>query len=89
MSEENKEEQKRGERGEVGTGNPSTRLKARWRKEGKGQSLKEFVASLVKSDPEAQKWFDAKAGKFEASRSDKNIARIQVEKLASKSAKRK
>lgn len=89
MSEENKEEQKRGERGEVGTGTTSNRLKARWRKEGKGKSLKEFVASLVKSDPEAQKWFDAKAGKFEEPRSDKNVARIQLERQASKSAKRK
>lgn len=89
MSEEVKEEQKRGERGEVGTGSPSTRLKARWRKEGKGASLKEFATSIAKSDPEVQKWFDAKAGKFEEPRSEKNLARIQMEKQASKSAKRK
>lgn len=93
MSEENKEEQKRGERGELGTGSASTRLKSLWNKSGKkGESLKEFVARMIKEDNapasvDGQHWIDAKLGKFEEKRSEKNFARIALEKQASRSKK--
>lgn len=93
MSEEKIEEPKRGEKGETGTGTASTRLKSLWNKNGKKEeSLKEFVHRMIKesnapASVDSQRWFDAKAGKFEESRSEKNVARISLEKQASRSKK--
>jgi hypothetical protein len=94
MSEENKEEQKRGQKGETGIGSASTRLKSLWKKNAKSKEpLKEFVARMIKENNapasvDGQHWFDAKLGKFEEKRSDKNVARIQLEKQASKSSRK-
>jgi hypothetical protein len=95
MSEENKiEEPQRGSRGEVGAGTASTRLKSSWRKNGKpGETLKQFVCRMIKEGKnpaaaDAKHWQEAKLGKFEEKRSEKNVARIQLEKQASRSKKK-
>jgi len=92
MSEEQVQENQRGSRGEVGKGTPSTKIKALWKREGKSnEALKRFARRMIKEkkNTDAQMWFDCKAGKFDMERSEKNIARIQLERQASKSTKKK
>ena len=70
----------------VGKATVGQTLKNRWRKEGKGLSLKQFARKLVASgDSVAQEWFDRKHGLMDLDRSDKNKARIMQEKQAAKS----
>lgn len=93
MTEEKNEEQKRGAKGELGTGTASTRLKSLWRKNGKSkETLKEFAQRMIKENSapasvDATHWFEAKLGKFEEARSEKNVSRIAMEKQASRSKK--
>lgn len=93
MSEEKNEEKKRGEKGETGIGTASTRLKSLWRKNGKNkETLKEFAQRMIKENiapicTDAAHWFEAKLGKFEESRSEKNVSRIAMEKQASRTKK--
>jgi hypothetical protein len=69
---------------------PGLRLKARWRKEGRGMSLKKFARKLVsEGDQLAKDWLEVKSGALNDSRSDKNKQRISAEKQASKQASRK
>ncbi len=45
----------------VGQGTPGRQLKARWHKEGKGLSLKQFARKLAATgDVVAKTWFDNK-----------------------------
>lgn len=76
--------------GMVGTGTAGQQLKARWHKEGKSLSLKQFARKLVAAgDKMAQDWFDHKKGLLNQGRSDSTKARIASEKQASKAARRK
>jgi hypothetical protein len=53
-------------------------------------SLKQFARKLVASgDPIAKEWFEHKKGSENQARSDKNAARISLERTASKAARRK
>jgi hypothetical protein len=94
MSEEKQEEKKQNPRGELGTGTASTRLKALWEKDSKPkESLKGFVHRMIKegkapASVDGQHWLDAKLGKFEEKRSEKNVARIALERQASRSKKK-
>lgn len=65
-------------------------LKNRWRKEGKGLSLKQFARKLAASGEQiAKDWFDCKRGVNNQQRLDANIQRVAAEKQASKSVSRK
>lgn len=76
--------------GVVGTGTSGQQLKARWHKEGKGLSLKQFARKLVAAgDKLAQDWFDHKKGILNQGRTDTKRAKIAAEKQASKAARRK
>lgn len=67
----------------------SRSLKTRHTKEGNGLSLKEFARRLVREDNEhAKDWFANKAGLLNEERSDKNKARVSLEKSATKLSKR-
>lgn len=68
----------------------ATSLKNRFAKEGDGNmSLKQFARLLAKKgDQMAIDWFDNKAGACNESRSDKNKARVALERSATKSARR-
>jgi hypothetical protein len=55
-------------------------------------SLKAFARLLLKDETHGQvakDWFDHKAGSLNEKRSEKNVARIALEKQATKAAKRK
>src|SRR5574337_1311348 len=71
----------------------SRQLKKRWHNEGEGTSLREFVRALVDNQDEmsplVKEWFKHKKGSLNQKRSDKNIARIQLEKSATKLARSK
>lgn len=74
--------------GVVGTA--GQQLKARWHREGKGMSLKQFARKLVASgDKVAQDWFDHKKGSLNQSRTDANKTRVAAEKAATKANRRK
>lgn len=74
----------------VGQPSPGTTLKQRWHAEGNGKSLKQFARSLLASKDEAAKdWFDYKSGALNEVRSDKNKARVGLERQASKAARKK
>lgn len=74
----------------VGKSTVGLQLKNRWRKEGRGFSLKQFARKLVsEGDSLAQDWFDRKKGLNDQARSASNQQRIAAEKQASKSSSRK
>lgn len=74
---------------EIGTATAGKAIKHLWYKEGKGLSLKAFARKLVAEDNQTAKdWFEHKEGALNLSRSDKNRARVDVEKAATKSAKK-
>lgn len=81
-----------GNRGVVGTATPSSTLKKLWHlSQGKGPrlSLKRFARQLVKDGLQAAKdWFEIKTGVLNATRSDKNQARVSAERSATKLARK-
>lgn len=67
----------------------SASLKSRFAKEGKDMSLKQFARMLaVKGDQTAIDWFANKLGACNEARSDQNRKRVELERSATKSAKR-
>lgn len=61
-----------------------------WKKKPGSPSLRKFARSLVKEgDQQAKQWFANKSGKNNDTRSDKSLARISLERTATKSARRK
>lgn len=74
----------------VGKSTTGLQLKNRWRKEGRGFSLKQFARKLLaEGDLLAKDWFDRKKGLNDQVRSAANQQRILSEKQASKSSSRK
>lgn len=74
----------------VGQPSAGKEIKSRWQREGKGKSLRQFARGLIAAgDKTAQDWFDQKKGALNEKRTDKNQARINLEKQASKSARKK
>jgi hypothetical protein len=74
----------------VGKAAVGLQLKNRWRKEGRGFSLKQFARKLIASgDPLGQEWLDLKRGHSNQERNAANKQRVAAEKQASKSSKRK
>lgn len=97
MSEEVKEEavqaptKTKGPKGELGVATAAKIIKKRWHSEqtGKRLSLRAFARKLVaEGDQVAKDWFAHKAGSLNQARSEKNVARIQLEKSATKLAKK-
>ena len=88
-SEDKVVEKKQNDRGIVGKGTFSVRLKSLHAKYGRGLSLKTFVNDQAKDgNPDAAQWILAKKGAFNAARSDNSVKRISVEKNATKMAKK-
>tara|TARA_B110000503_G_C6853795_1_gene291977 strand:- start:118 stop:411 length:294 start_codon:yes stop_codon:yes gene_type:complete len=84
------EDQKRGFRGEVGNGSAGSRLKGLYNKTAKAIEFKRFVRDLAKAgNVDAKQWFANKKGALDKKRSDAAIARIQLERAATKQARRK
>jgi len=79
----------RGERGEIGTGTPGSRLKRLHDESGRGLSLKTFVRDQAKSgNADAQAWLDNKKGLNQMTRTKESVARILLQKSATKLAKK-
>ncbi len=76
-------------RGEVGPGTNGKRLKALHRLEGRGQSMKQFMRSIAKDNPDVKLWFDCKRELFNKKRSEANISIAKLCASASKNARRK
>lgn len=84
------EDQKRGFRGEVGTGSAGSRLKGLYNKTAKAIEFKRFVRDLAKAgNADAKQWFANKKGAMNKKRSDATLARIMLERSATKQARRK
>jgi hypothetical protein len=65
-------------------------LKARWHKEGRGLSLKQFARKLVAAgDKMAETWFELKRGLYNQERTEKNKNIAFASAQATKNAKRK
>jgi hypothetical protein len=74
----------------VGTATAGQQLKARWHKEGRGLSLKQFARKLAASgDKVAETWFEMKRGLHNQERTEKNINIAKASSLATKNARRK
>lgn len=74
----------------VGTATAGQQLKARWHKEGRGLSLKQFARKLAASgDTVASIWFEMKKGLHNQERTEKNINIAKASALATKNARRK
>ncbi len=82
-----------GERGVVGTGTASSRLKRLHRLSNSGLSLKEFAKELGSKNPDVSEWISNKGptlkNKAKAARKKLKGARIAAEALATKQAKQK
>ena len=82
-----------GERGKVGTGTASSRLKNLHRLNGGSASLKEFVKSLGSKNPDVAEWQSNKGptqkNRDKAARKKLKGARIAAEALATKQARSK
>lgn len=80
----------RGPRGEVGVATAALTIKNRWhQREGKKVSLKAFARKLAaEGDQVAKDWLAHKAGSLNQKRSEKNVARVALEKAATKLAKK-
>ena len=82
-----------GTRGEIGTASTSSKLKKLWveaKKTASHLSLKAFARKLMASgDSLAGDWFAHKKGALNDTRSEKNLVRVQLERAATKSARRK
>lgn len=82
-------EKVRGPRGEVGTGSPGSRLKQLYAESGRGLSLKTFVRDQAKAgNVDAKTWLDNKKGLNEQARTKESVARILLQKSATKLAKK-
>ncbi len=81
----------RGERGEVGVATAGLTIRQQWKAAGPGAgSLKRFAREQLKAgNAVAKEWFANKKGAKNEKRTDKNQARINLEKQASKAARRK
>lgn len=82
----------RGPRGEVGTATASLTIKQRWHASttGKHVSLKSFARKLAaEGDQVAKDWLAHKAGSLNQKRSEKNVARVALERAATRAAHRK
>ena len=82
----------RGPRGEVGKGSTSKTLKKLWHAAttGKHLSLKDFARKLAdEGEQVAKDWFAHKHGSLNKKRSEANVARVSLERAATKAAKRK
>lgn len=65
-------------------------IKMRWHQTDMRKSLKQFARELATSgDQSAKDWFAHKKGSLNQDRSEKNRARIALERQASKAARRK
>lgn len=74
----------------VGVASTGDSIKARWRSEGKGFSLKAFARKLAKEDDSmAKDWLAHKLGSLNLKRSDKNLAEASLAAQATKNAKTK
>lgn len=72
------------------TGNKNNPRKEVWVKRHGAPSLKRYARTLLAAGNEvAKSWFANKDGATNTGRSDKNIARIALERTASKSARKK
>jgi len=97
VSETQKSEKNRGERGEVGDGSPSLKMKRSWaeaKKTNPRLSLKAYARGLIKDGDAygkklAQEWLDVKGGSLNSPRSEKNLADAMNASAATKVAKRK
>ncbi len=80
----------RGPRGEVGVATAAKTIKKMWHQQiGKKTSLKAFASKLAASgDQVAKDWFAHKAGSLNQKRNEKNVARISLEKSATKLSKK-
>ena len=77
-------------RGELGTPTASLTMKQRWVASGQKLSLKRFAQELARSgDKVAKDWFANKKGARNQKRSDKNVARVAIEKQATKASRKK
>jgi hypothetical protein len=96
MSNDNQEvsnEKPRGQSGEVGTATASKALKKLWHTSAAKVSLKAFARQLLKGTDKdkaqlVKDWYRNKAGKLNAKRSEKTIQRINLEKSATKLARK-
>ncbi len=80
---------KRGSRGELGTGTPSSRLKSLYHKNGFG-SFKQFVKEQMKAEnPDAKLWFENKKGLHDQKRKPENVSRARLEASATKMSRKK
>lgn len=79
----------RGPRGDIGTGTPGSRLKRLHAESGRGLSMKTFVRDQAKAgNVDAQTWMDNKKGLNEMQRTKDSVARILLQKSATKLAKK-
>ena len=80
----------KGDRGIVGTATAGLTIKQQWHTAKTRLSLKAFARGLVKQgDQTAVDWFEHKGGSLNEKRNDKNNARVILERMASKAARRK
>lgn len=84
------QEKQRGARGVVGVATAAKTIKKRWhQQEGKKVSLKAFARKLAdEGDQVAKDWLAHKSGSLNQKRSEKNVARVALEKSATKLAKK-
>jgi hypothetical protein len=74
----------------VGTATAGQQLKARWHKEGRGLSLKQFARKLVAAgDTVASTWFEMKRGLHNQERTEKNINIARASAQATKNSRGK
>ena len=79
----------RGDRGEIGSGTPGSRLKRLHAETGRGLSLKTFVRDQAKAgNVDVKTWMDNKKGLNEMARTKESVARITLQKSATKLAKK-
>lgn len=83
----------RGERGEIGEASASQTVKKMWKGAGQHISLKSFVRKSLANKDDAsailKEWFLNKKGTKNTGRSEQNTKRVELERQASKSARKK
>ncbi len=82
----------RGPRGELGTATASKTIKKLWHASttGKHLSLKEFARKLAADgDQIAKDWIAHKHGSLNQKRSEKNVARVALERSATMASRKK
>ena len=89
MSEDNQQvEVKRGNRGNLGKGTPSSRLKSLWHENKCPGSLKQFVRSLS-DNPDVAVWRASKSGKNNQKRTDVNVRKARESSQSTRLTRRK